>query len=936
MEGSHSPRIAGEWVRHARKAARLTQEELAERAGVSVYTISNLERGVPHAPRLDTVRLLASALHATAEDERWLLETARAITVRPIPGAQRLPTANLAPRLVALPLPLTPLLGREEEIEAIIAQIQSPQVRLLSLLGVGGVGKTRLVLECARRLAQSSEAFTNGAVYVSLAAVATVGLVPTAIAEALGVRESSDCPLEEALLAAIADRTLLLVLDNCEHLGGAGRYVAQLLMTSPGLTVLVTSRVALNVGGEYRFEVRPLTLPAEADRLPLEQLEKIPAVALFLERAQAARREVALTVDNAAVITEICRRLDGLPLALELAAPQLALLSPDQLLARLGRRLSALHAGGLDLPARQQTLRVTLDWSYALLDPVAQAGLRWLSVCAGGSTLEVAEALCSQARQRTVASEGSLERSATAPHEIIMRLANHSLLQRQPDASSEADRRLTMLATIEEYANERLQESAEETHAAALTHAQVYLDVVETAAAGLLGLEQGRWLKRLADEQGNIRGALRWSLQQGESLTALHFAAALWGYWNTLGMLSEGRDWLEQALALTPPVEMLDTAAQRTLAEAYNGAGVLATRQGDFAAAERFLAQALPLRRALDDPVALASSLNSLGGLLMQQGRLGEAQAVWEESLAYRRQSGDVRTVALGLMNLGVLALNRGEIRAAIAYSEESAPLFRAAGDESMLANALINLAMASFFAGELQTAQLSAEAGLEIARMREQRRQIGHGLIVQSELAHAEGDLDRAETLAQEGLALWREIGAQTNVAAMLALLGTIQCERGDLVTAEALLKESLRLSERLSDQFGVSDVFIRLGQLALLRGAWESASAAYQQSLRVCVEMESVAGAPDALEGLAAASQGRGEMERAVRLCTLAQALRARTGAARAPYYDRWMAPLRSALQAETGTLRWEANDAANAALTISQLQAMMAELLATPGQE
>jgi predicted ATPase/DNA-binding XRE family transcriptional regulator len=914
-------------LRRLRELAGLTQEQLAERAGLSARSIRNLERGAPHVPRIETARLLAQALNLSTEEQATFIAAARRQELR-FP-AVKLPSGDAPP--YAIPLPLTSLIGRKQELRQAEALLSSGDVRLLTIVGPPGVGKTRLALALARGGAAASY---EGTALVSLAPLRNPTYVLDAIAQSLGLREAPNRTSLETITASLRDKRLLMVLDNFEHVAASARVLADLLQQCPELTALVTSRAPLRLRGEQILDLAPLALPPNTPDIPLYQVARAPAVALLLERVQALDPAFALTTANAPAIVAVCRQLDGLPLALELAAARFPHLTPDALLARLERRMDTLTSGAPDLHLHQQTLRTTLDWSYSLLTPEAQEAFQWLAVCAGGCAIEVAEDICAHTR-RVMYPHASSEGPAL---DQIATLLDHHLLGRQISEEDvgngeDGDERLTMLATIQEYASERLHAHPDEQSAAGLAHAQVYLVLAESAAAGLQGPEQTRWLRRLRREIENVRAALRWSLQQHEGLLALRFAAALWTYWNTVGTLSEGRDWLEQALALAPPAESLDADGQRTLAEAYNGVGVLATRQGDFAAAERFHAQALPVRRALGDPVALASSLNSLGGLLMQQGRLGEAQTVWEESLGYRRQSGDGRAVALGLMNLGVLAPNRGEIRAAIAFSAESAPLFRAAGDESMLSTALINLAMASYLAGDLQAAQQRVEEGLQIARPREQRRQMGHGLIVLSELAHAAGDLERAEALAREGLAVWREIGAQTNVAFMLALLGSLQAERGDLDAAKALLQESLALAERLADPFGLADGWLRLGHLARLRGQAEQAVAAYKRSLQVSVEMASLAGTPDALEGLAATVQGRGETEPALQLYVLAQAIRAQTGAARARYNDAWGALLFGALQAKIDARRREAVNAEFAALTTGQLHVKIANLALSP---
>jgi predicted ATPase/DNA-binding XRE family transcriptional regulator/Tfp pilus assembly protein PilF len=933
-----SARQFGNLLRHYRMRSGLTQEELADLAHMSVHSISNYERGAPHLPRISTTRLLAGALHLSPDEQTAFIAGVRR-------QEQRFPadTASSGDALpYAIPLPLTALIGRERELRRAGALLSAGDVRLLTIVGPPGVGKTRVALALALDLARGGAAAGyEETALVSLAPLRDPTHVLGAIASSLRLPEAPTHSVIETIAAFLQDKRTLLLLDNFEHVAASAQQLAELLQQCPDLKALVTSRAPLRLRGERVFDLAPLALPPRTSNAPSSQLTQAPAVALLLERAQARDPAFALTDANAPTLVAICRQLDGLPLAIELAAARFPHLTPEALLARMERRMYTLTTGAPDLPPHQQTLRTTLDWSYTLLTPEAQAAFRWLSVCAGGCAVEVGEALAARAHQwlRSGASASALDLIALLlDHHLLARVLaadDHEVqdLHGDPESSRVGeDARLTILATIQEYASDRLQAHPEEASAAARAHAEVYLDLVETAAPAFRGRQQARWIRRLRQEQDNIRVALRWCVEERAVVPALRFAAALWSYWNTVGMLSEGRDWLEQALALAPPVESLDAAGQRTLAEAYNGAGVLATRQGDFAAAERFHAQALPLRRALGDPLALAFSLNSLGGLLMQQGRLDEAQTAWEESLTYRRQSSDARAIALGLMNLGVLALNRGEARQAVSSVEESVPLFRAAGDASMLSNALINLAMASLLVGELAAAQQQVSEGLQIARERELRRLIGLGLIVQSELAHAKGDLDGAEAVAQEGVAVWREVGDQTNVATTLALLGTLRYERGDLWASEALLQESLALSEQLDDQFNLGDVWTRLAHLARLQGQWDEAAAAYQRSLRIHAQIASTAGAPEALEGLAGVWWDQGEADRALRAYALAQALRVRTGAIRASFNDRWVAAMVGAVHSTSGEPSWQARIVSMAALTMADLEATLADFIGT----
>ncbi|MBV9280805.1 MAG: helix-turn-helix domain-containing protein, partial [Chloroflexi bacterium] len=495
-----SPSSFGDLLRRHRLAAGLTQEDLAEHAGLSVRAISDLERATRHVPRKATVQLLLEAL-PVSERERGELEAA----ARRMSGAA--PSGEGPDRRLHAPAhPLTLFVGRERELAELGALLRRPEVRLVTLTGPGGIGKTRLALQLAASLAH---AFRDGVCVVSLAHLAHKGpgygdadLVTAAIAEAVGVRERGGGALADTLKGALHDRQLLLVLDNFEHLLPASSLVADLLAGCPQLRMLVTTRAVLRLSGERVFEVPPLAVPAAGTLPDLEVVGQSEAVRLFCDRAQAAKADFALTRENAEAIVELCRRLDGLPLAIELAASRSRVLSPRALLARLSGRLDLVRGGARDLPARQQTLRGTIAWSYQLLDEGEQQVFTRLAVFAGGCTLAAAEAVCR--------AEGDLPGDVL---EGLSSLVDKSLLgvEEQEAPGGHTEPRFVLLETIREYALEKLAER-DELLDAQRAHAAYYLRLAEEAEVELEGPRQVAWLARLEREHDNLRAALRWAL----------------------------------------------------------------------------------------------------------------------------------------------------------------------------------------------------------------------------------------------------------------------------------------------------------------------------------------------------------------------------------------------------------------------------------------
>jgi len=941
--GSGDDRSFGTLLREFRLAAGLSQEALAERAGMSARGISDLERGIHRAPYQQTLSLLLNALGLNTQQRETMAAAAR----RPGRTAAAPPRREAAARH-NLPEEATSFIGRAAELATLKDLLLRQEVRLLTLIGPGGSGKTRLALHAA---GNAVDGFADGVFFVSLAALTDPQAVPSAIAAALGLREREGHGPMDAVLDYLSDRRLLLVLDNLEHLPDALGLLPALLEHCPELHLLVTSRAVLHLSWEFIFEVQPLAVPDTVSGIDHPTLSHYESAALFIERAQAADSGFAVTRQNAPLIAEICRRLDGLPLAIELAAARLRVLPPQALLDRLSNRLTLLTGGARDWPTRQQTLRATIDWSYSLLDEGEQRLFARLAVFAGGCSLEAAEVICDVGGEPVI---DVLDGVAS--------LIDKSLLRRR-EPVGHPGAQLRMLEVIREYALERLRDSGEEA-VVRRQHAGCFLSLAEQASAELRGPSRSEWLNWLEDERDNLRAALRWAKDHREVEVGLRLAVALAQFWEARGYLSEGARWLAELLAIAQDEEpRLQAAAlriagsrafagdissaealterslaryreladERGMAEALHQRGLVAFYQADYQRAADCLAESLALARTLGATDLVSRSLWSLAwpgsGPEDIAGDIRETKRLAEESLELSRQLKDAKGVYAALEALLYVARMEGDLARVRLLIEELLAKLRQGELQpdvnlreclERIAFELERMTFEMTTLGTFDQATILLEEGIALSLREKDRRDAAYLSVALALFVRQQGQFTRAASLLQESLAVFRDLEDATGIAKALVGLGDVARDQGDSGRGTAFSRDGLTVARECGDilltgyalhNLGVAawqqgnhgeaeslfaaavaalhergeagaEVLASIGLMALDQGDFPAAKKAFTDSLRIGRTRGLPWLAAADLEGLAAVAAGQDEAGLAARLFGAADAIRASCG--------------------------------------------------------
>ncbi|HEX6288902.1 MAG TPA: tetratricopeptide repeat protein [Herpetosiphonaceae bacterium] len=846
----------GRWLKQRRKALELTQDDLARLVNCSGITIRKIEAN-ERRPSRQIAELLADRLEIAPSDRAAFLQFARGEAdeqrhAEQPADQQRHPAQwRASQRPTNLARPLHPLIARAQEIAALRQLLLHGDARLLTITGPGGIGKTRLAQEVAYHLLDD---FTDGVFLVALETLSDPSQVAATIAQTLGMVDASPQPARARLLDHLCDKHLLLVLDNFEHLLAAAPLVTDLLTTCPWLHILTTSRAPLHLRGERQFSVPPLPLPEPQQTVDFEALEHFGAVALFSARAQAARPGWTLTEQNAPAVVALCAHLDGLPLAIELAAAHTRLLSPHEMLEQIRGKPAMLSGGFRDLPTRQQALRSTIDWSYNLLDQQTRHIFARLAVFNGGCTLQAALAVCDDGAQ--------------AIHNLLDQLSilvDQNLLQREemPDGTS----RFVMLNTIREYAREKLA-ADNQAHDMQERHLQYFLSVAESAELCLRGTEQVACVALLEHEHNNFQAALEWCRAAPERAEAgLRLAGALGEFWAIHSYLSLGRSWLEAFLTG-------DRGAPDVVrAKALRYAGILASMQGDSAQAMVWDQETLHLCRQLGDTWGMCYSLADLGWVQVwhdcepEQGRV-----LLEESLALSRQVGDPWLIARVAWRVGMYCYYFGhDPQQARALLEESLALSRMVGDTWNISNVLVHLSNALW--------------------SQQQDR--------------------RAIQLAEEALTLAQMVGNQRSIASAYNMLGTVALADGDYEQAHAYHAKSLQLAQALGLPLQIITARYLLGRVALSQRNFPEAQVYFMQCVGACQELNDKLRVAMCLIALAGVAQGMAQTRRAVRLLgatiTVLELIDARLEGADRKDYERYLAATRAQLDHTSWADAW-----------------------------